>query len=41
MHSPQLSLHAAVLVAAATLVLFPCPQQVRAYSCQHDHVIAG
>ncbi|ELR15262.1 leishmanolysin, putative [Acanthamoeba castellanii str. Neff] len=41
MHSLQLSLHAAVLVAAATLVLFPCPQQVRAYSCQHDHVIAG
>lgn len=42
MHSPQLSLHAAVLVAAVTLVLFPCPHQVRAlaYSCQHDHVIA-
>ena len=36
------SLPATVLVAAVTLVvLFSCPHQVRAYSCQHDHVIAG
>ncbi len=40
--TPMHSLPATVLVAAVTLVvLFSCPHQVRAYSCQHDHVIAG